>query len=125
MPRRINLPVMRCDDGCGECCGPVICKPHEYDAVVKYAAKHGIQPVRQGITCPWYQNGRCAVYEARPPVCRMFGHVPGMVCCKGYNVNVAPEVERRFRRENKPDIDTAKFLHDVFPGWRGEPVGRG
>lgn len=92
------LPSMRCDDGCGECCGPVVCSQPEYDAVLAYAAEHGVEPVDQGVTCPWFQGGRCAVHEARPTTCRLYGHVDGMRCPRGYNANVTLTVERRLVR---------------------------
>lgn len=30
--------------------------------------------------CPWFQNQRCQVYEARPLLCRLFGRIQGMKC---------------------------------------------
>jgi uncharacterized protein len=84
------LPEMRCDDGCGACCGPVPASIEEYEAVVALAKSKGIKPVAHGLSCPFYQGGKCAVYEARPTMCRVFGHVPEMPCIHGYNVNVDP-----------------------------------
>ena len=46
-----QLPAMRCDVGCGDCCGIVPAPPNEYAAVVAYAKKNNIKPRRQGITC--------------------------------------------------------------------------
>lgn len=111
---RMELPVMRCDDHCGECCGIVPCKDHDFKAVVEYAREHGVEPQRQGVTCPWYQQGRCQVYPVRPYVCRLFGHVERLVCCKGYNANIAPGLEKRL---NKQYGKTTKTLHEVFPDW--------
>lgn len=91
-----ELPVMQCDPNCGACCGPVLCSEAEYQTVAKHVREQGIVPKRQGPdVCPFYQEGTCAVYEARPFPCRLFGHVEGMNCCKGYNVNVSPKRERR------------------------------
>jgi Fe-S-cluster containining protein len=111
---RFNLPVMQCDDGCGECCGTVLCKPHEYEAVRAYAAEHKIKPIAQGITCPWYQGGKCAVYPVRPWICRVFGHFAELVCPRGYNTNVPPLVQKRMNKEYSPSKD-AKFLHEILP----------
>jgi len=116
---RIALPLMQCQDGCGRCCGPVLCKTFEYDRVAGYAARHGVQPVSQGVTCPWYQQGRCQVYAVRPFACRLFGHVPGLVCCHSYNTNVSPAEEQRvmdlYRRDGGP---VERCLHEVLgPGW--------
>lgn len=111
---RLALPVMKCDDGCSDCCGPVLCKPAEYRDVVEYAQKHGITPLRQGITCPWFQDGRCQVYPVRPWVCQMFGHSPRLICSRGYNRNVPKAKERKLTAGYGLDMDTAMLLHEVF-----------
>jgi Fe-S-cluster containining protein len=120
LPVYPKLPSMKCDAGCGRCCGPVGCTVAEYDAVVAYAGANGITPARQGITCPYYQGGTCAVYPVRPMLCRLFGHTPKMVCANGHNVNVPEKRERRImddyvRAGATPD--RAVFLHEaVYPG---------
>jgi len=95
MKRKRRLPVvapefppMRCDDGCGECCGPAPATQAEFDRVVAYVIEHKITPKDQGITCPLYLDGKCSVYEVRPLICRAFGHVEGLSCPRGYNVDV-------------------------------------
>lgn len=88
------LPKMRCDAGCGLCCGAAPTIQSEFDSVAAYAKTHGITPRRQGVACPFYQDGTCAVYAARPTVCRWFGHTEHMQCPKGYNVNVTPKMDR-------------------------------
>ncbi len=89
------MPWMPCDPGCGECCGVTPCSQPDYQRVEAYAARHGIVPRVQGLTCPWYHDGTCAVYAARPTACRVFGHTEDMVCPRGYNVNVTLTIERR------------------------------
>ena len=109
--RRVSLPVMQCDEGCPDCCGVVPCKENEYRDVVEYAKANGIEPISQGASCPFFQCGRCTVYPVRPWVCRFYGHSPRMECPRGYNVNVKPEVERRFDRQyGKP----TRILHEVL-----------
>lgn len=93
------LPAMKCDQGCGECCGVTPASQSEFDRVNQYARDNGIKPADNGMTCPWYQGGTCAVYPARPLVCRMFGHVGFMVCPRGYNANVRPEAEEYLMRQ--------------------------
>lgn len=110
---RYKLPVMQCDDGCGKCCGPVLCQDHEYKRVVGFAANRGIEPVRQGMTCPWFQDGRCQVYDARPHACRLFGHCEGMVCCKGYNVNVPEKIVSRIMRDYLAAGQVDRMLHEA------------
>jgi Fe-S-cluster containining protein len=115
---KIGLPMMRCDSGCGACCGPVVATEKEFAAVASHARQHGIEPADQGSTCPWYQGGQCQVYEVRPFVCQMFGHSDRLVCCKGYNADI-PErdekmlVRRLVQLEGKP----RRMLHEIIPGW--------
>lgn len=90
-----QLPAMRCDRGCGECCGPVMCTAEEYQAITAAIERRGIVPIRQGTTCPLWIGGECAVYEARPLICRLFGHAQGMTCSRGYNVNISASADRR------------------------------
>ena len=87
-----KLPVMRCDAGCGDCCGVAPVTEEEYERVVGYARSRGIAPVKQGVTCPYYQKGVCQVYEVRPIICVVFGHSPRLGCSRGYNRNVPESV---------------------------------
>lgn len=111
----ISLPQMQCDDGCGECCGPVACTKDDYRRVVVYARRAGVKPIRQGIRCPWYQQGKCSVYPARPYACRMFGHCTDMVCPRGYNANVDPDVEQRLKDLQVREIKRhgIRMLHEI------------
>lgn len=113
------LPKMRCDAGCGLCCGVAPASQGEYDSVMAYARKNGVTPKRQGTKCPFYQGEpgaeTCAVYPARPSVCRFFGHTPMMDCPKGYNANVGPRAERFIaitwskQRKGQPE----RLLHEA------------
>jgi Fe-S-cluster containining protein len=102
---------MKCDEGCGRCCGVVPATDKEYEAIIRYAEKAGIVPIAQGITCPFFQGGRCAVYEARPLICRMFGHSPLLSCLRDYNTNISDGIERKLIRENGPP---SHLLHEVL-----------
>jgi Fe-S-cluster containining protein len=110
------LPEMRCDKGCDFCCTVAAASPSEYDRVLAYAKAHGLKPRKQGVLCPWYQGGRCAVHPVRPLVCRVFGHAPDLVCPRGYNTN-APRPAltrlRRLHRQTRPTPDQLVYLHDV------------
>lgn len=108
-----KLPIMQCDPGCGECCGPALCTEQEYQQVVGYARNRGIEPLRQGMTCPFYQGGTCSVYEARPFVCRLFGHSEKLTCCRGYNVNIPARREQQLRRDYEKRGPTTRFLHEA------------
>jgi len=110
--RRLTLPVMQCDADCGDCCGPVLCHPHELKAVKDYAAAQGVEPVAHGVTCPFYQHGKCQVYPVRPYICRLFGHSSDLVCSRGHNVNILRSLERRLTKEyGRPSV----FLHEALP----------
>lgn len=94
------LPSMKCDTGCGECCGAVPATEKEYRKVLFVARANGITPKRQGITCPFYQEGTCQVYEARPLACRLFGHVKAMACPRGYNTNIRDDESHKMVMQN-------------------------
>lgn len=91
LPVLPDMPAMRCDEGCTECCSEMFgVSEAEMVRVVVFANRYGVAPQDDPNMCPWYQRGRCAVHEARPIVCRVFGHVddPQMACPRGYNANV-------------------------------------
>jgi Fe-S-cluster containining protein len=123
------LPAMACEKGCGECCTVVSCNTPEFDRIREYARVHGVTPRKQGITCPFYQDGGCAVYEARPFACRFYGHTPHMRCVRGHNTNVSPEAEAFIvKRYQALNVDAARkggdlhLLHDFAYPDRGELV---
>lgn len=82
--------------------------------MANYAAEHAIEPRDQGLTCPWYQDGCCAVHPVRPALCRLFGHVPQMTCCNGHNVNIGGALLRKWHEKIK---GSTRWLHEVIPGW--------
>jgi Fe-S-cluster containining protein len=111
-----KLPTMKCDSGCGECCGLAPTTEAEFRRVEAFIQEHGIQPINQGITCPFYQEGRCAIYPVRPLSCQLFGHSEKMVCPRGYNTNIP---ERKLRRAALRNGSASKVLHEVLgPQWK-------
>ncbi len=82
------LSSMRCDAACGECCGVVPVTEADFHRVERYVLAHSVPILDQGLTCPFFQGGTCAVYTSRPMVCRLFGHVERMTCPRGYNTNI-------------------------------------
>jgi len=109
-----KLPIMQCDDGCGECCGFAPCSRQEFNNIKSYIVQHGIEPIRQGATCPLYQNGTCSVYPVRPFVCRLFGHCSDLVCCRGYNRNIDPAFEERLVAIHQQECgDEMLHTHDL------------
>lgn len=120
LPVLLDLPPMRCDEGCELCCSDVVAVSEaELERVVLYANEHGIVPqVKRPEMCVWYQAGRCAVYEVRPLMCQLYGHVdhPSLTCAKdpSYNANVGelPPLEaQRQRAELGPPV---RYLHEVL-----------
>jgi hypothetical protein len=112
------LPPMRCDKGCGECCGVVPVTAREQRAVRAYVETHKLTPLWQGSTCPFYQRGTCAVYPVRPRVCQAFGHTWKMECPRSYNENVDDAALRKWLLSDGPPVST---LHQSF----GVPLPQG
>jgi Fe-S-cluster containining protein len=118
LPVLPSFPEMRCDAHCELCCSECVpVSESELVRVVLYANEHEIEPGQDPSVCPWYDRaaGRCSVYEARPIVCRAFGHLPdaAMQCDRGYNVDVdaagRAEVIRAMSAAGRP----VRFLHEV------------
>jgi hypothetical protein len=108
------LPSMKCDTGCGDCCGIVPATRAEYEKVLHVAQAKGVTPKVQGLTCPFFQEGACQVYDARPFICRLFGHTPDLACSRGYNTNVAPDLEKKLtRRYGQPTLVLHQALVDA------------
>lgn len=82
---------MQCDDGCGECCGPVPVTAREWGILKRYMDQHAIEPHwhKNQLTCPLYDGQRCMVHPARPLLCRVFGHSEHLECPRGYNRNIS------------------------------------
>lgn len=102
-PRHLpTLPPMRCDDGCGRCCGPVPVTAREWGTIRAYMREHGIkaQFTANPLSCPLYDGQRCTIHPARPFLCRAFGHTHRLECPHGYNVNVPDGVIRAGVRAN-------------------------
>lgn len=67
---------------CGNCCGVVLPMDQEdADRIQEYVVKNKIFPQKhtmimtQKLQCPYYTGNRekgCAIYEARPKICRFF-----------------------------------------------------
>ncbi len=112
-----QLPSMRCDDGCGECCGPVFISQDEYERIERVVNAQGITPRRNGpLTCPLYIDGKCSVYLARPAICRLFGHAPKLVCSRGYDTPATPrqiEKYKQYMRRSTRGGEDVRLLHEL------------
>jgi Fe-S-cluster containining protein len=107
-----------CIKGCGKCCGIAVSNGQNFVQIINYAKQHGIEPIKQGSQCPWYQNGGCTVYEVRPVTCRLFGKIdhPMMRCHEGgkFIQLRPPEVARKQAAEKLLVQEHGmRFLHEV------------
>jgi len=104
---------MRCDAGCGDCCGIVPVTTTEFNAIQRYVKEKGIVPIdTTDGTCPLYQEGTCSVYPVRPLICKAFGHLEELPCSRGYNVNVDKrQVDRMIAANGK----NTHLLHELIP----------
>jgi Fe-S-cluster containining protein len=67
---------------CGHCCGAILpVTQQEVERIKKYIAKNNIKLVptlrifatrTQDLTCPFYEQNKCLVYEVRPKICKEF-----------------------------------------------------
>lgn len=82
------IPTFECIPGCTDCCGPVPTTATErrnapkllpLDAMVTRMVSTGCAD------CPYSLAHRCAIYEGRPFMCRIFGAVddPRLACPHG------------------------------------------
>jgi hypothetical protein len=78
---RLVLPPIDCIPGCGDCCGIVPAAQRELADIKRYVEKQNIKPLDQGVRCPLFQGGKCAVHPVRPRVCQAFGHERGRLEC--------------------------------------------
>lgn len=82
-----QIPDVRCKGLCQRSCGPIGCSGAEAEALVN----EGIAlPVPIGhskygdLTCSHLgQDGRCAIYDKRPMICRLFGATRELRCPHG------------------------------------------
>jgi uncharacterized protein len=106
---------MRCDDGCGACCGPVPVTQHEVDRIKRYVAKNNIVPVKRDgpFVCPFFDGNKCGIHVVRPFMCQAFGHTSEMKCARGYNVNIPDAVVRQAVRSRGRAVG---LLHEQVTG---------
>lgn len=105
------FPAMTCVPSCTECCGLIPCTEAEYKKVAHVVRAKGIIPRAQGLTCPLAQEGKCTVYDARPNICRVFGHSERLVCPEGRNANGDEKAIQQFVM--KGGLPT-RLLHELL-----------
>lgn len=128
------MAEFRCHN-CGECCGPIPISKAEFEAISK--AIRGMPPekrealkaqARSDLTCILHdtESKACSVYEARPEICRMFGHYKGLACHKNYSTATGSVTEGKKRL--KDATDNFIGILGLTISWqdleRGEPLMR-
>ena len=112
-----RLPKLPCLC-CGSCCNMVPCSEEEFQAILDYASEHDIMPLSQGTRCPWVSlSGPCQIYEVRPFVCRLQGHVPGTECGQGIMPTLSAEFGQDMVNKYYQMVGESKirWLHEVLP----------
>lgn len=66
--RHLIPRVIGCAPGCSACCGPVPFSKWEWE----HLRDKRIVPGHGGM-CPYIENEKCAIYNERPIICRLFG----------------------------------------------------
>ena len=81
--------MFECKKNCGLCCGPVPIKKETYEKNIAKAQTHVLTDLGthvlalQGVTakCAFLTDEmKCAIYEERPAVCRIFGQTDALPC---------------------------------------------
>lgn len=73
-----QVPSVECKGLCTESCGPVGMTDPEAEILARRGVTVGHDA--KTLTCDQLKFGRCAVYEDRPMVCRLWGAIPDMPC---------------------------------------------
>lgn len=69
-----QIPIMKCVEGCSDCCGAVPFSDKEWEKVKD-------RPKRKedgSLACKFLINNKCSIYEDRPYICRIFGTTKGV-----------------------------------------------
>lgn len=117
---------------CGACCGPIGVNTDEWRLIRRQIRKLGIDYTsklmtqkREDLTCIFRdtEENKCAIYEARPQICRMQGYYEGLPCPS------QPQFATKDRRQGRLTLNTgAEFLGVIGMtlGWddvlRGVPA---
>jgi hypothetical protein len=85
-----QIPEVGCRGLCQEACGPIVCSTREREVLRGRGVRllpvldQVDQAVAGGYTCPALtEAGQCAVYDARPMLCRLYGAVEDLRCPYG------------------------------------------
>jgi Fe-S-cluster containining protein len=78
-----SLPTLACKGLCADSCGPIAATALEAERMRTAAGFKPLTLDAETLTCGYLQAGRCAVYDVRPLICRLWGAADGMRCPHG------------------------------------------
>ena len=77
------IPEFECRDNCYECCGCHTWTYIEWKLITDWLRERGMEErFAKSVFdyCPYLENGKCAIYEVRPFVCRIYGVSESLKC---------------------------------------------
>lgn len=93
----IPIPKHNCRN-CGDCCGPLMVTKKELSEIKKHVDRNISKKEknrlkkqkRDPLTCQFrdLENKNCAIYPARPEVCKLFGVVDRLPCPYGNSASI-------------------------------------
>lgn len=113
-----KVPKIACKGLCHDSCGPIGMSLLEAE-ILEARLGHAL-PKSEGIDCPFLTaENRCAVYEQRPMVCRLWGSTENLSCPHGceregsltYGEGIALLSE-------VADLSGGEFVLLYPPGWK-------
>lgn len=111
------LPAMQCDSDCGDCCQSFAIPEADYQKIRRYVKTHNIKMANRPddpTRCPFHYNDTCNIYDVRPEICRIFGHLPTLKCSRDYNVNVDSETAIQIDKAMKSRGVATRLLHELL-----------
>lgn len=90
---------------CGSCCTDFVpLRPGELEKIADFVRQHRIKNKQKGTeNCPFLRRNRCAIYEVRPTVCRVYD-------CKARTEQMVERIRNSCR-----DAVPTSFVHELFP----------
>lgn len=110
---------MKCKENCGKCCGifpirEIVWKQNKNRVqrkVLKIGRSKGnvVVITEDGCCCFLTKDNRCAIYDYRPRICRIYGESPNLPC-PYYKPDGSPRTLEEFNQISKKiDENIAKF----------------
>lgn len=111
---------------CGKCCGPIPLLDWELVEIRRAVRNLPVEErerlkhqKRERLTCPLrdIENRRCAIYEARPLICRQYGHYEGLKCPNNKGVKL------KSRKQGYKEFEVASRKGEYLVGILGGNIG--